>query len=82
MNKGNGKGLSRSHPTKPDEAPHTNAFATALEAIPADDWRRTWSVGRTIILRRTSKRVKEEVDKMRLSVVVRLHTGIYSWESL
>ena len=41
-----------------------DAFATALRAVPPDDWCRTWAAGRTIILRRTSKRVKEVVDKM------------------
>ena len=45
-----------------------------LEAIPADDWHRTWAAGRTIMLRRTSKRVKEQVDKMLLPVVVRFRT--------
>ena len=47
-------------------------FAAALEAIPAEDWGRTWAAGRTIMLRRTSKRVKEVVNKMRLPAVVRL----------
>ncbi len=47
-------------------------FAAALEAIPAEDWCRTWAAGRTIMLRRTSKTVKEVVDKMRLPAVVRL----------
>jgi hypothetical protein len=53
-----------------------------FEAIPTDDWVRTWAAGRTIMMRRTSKRVKEQVDKMCLTAVVRLSTGIYSWESL
>jgi Ran GTPase-activating protein (RanGAP) involved in mRNA processing and transport len=47
-------------------------FAAALEAVPAEDWCRTWAAGRTIMLRRTSKRVKEVVDKIRLPAVVRL----------
>jgi hypothetical protein len=38
-------------------------FPAALEAIPAEDWCRTWAAGRTIMLRRTSKSVKEVVDK-------------------
>jgi hypothetical protein len=46
-------------------------LAAALEAIP-EDWCRTWAAGRTIMLRRTSKRVKEVVDKMCLPAVVRL----------
>ena len=41
-----------------------DAFAAALGAIPAEDWCRTWAAGRTIMLRSTSKRVKEQVDKM------------------
>jgi Ran GTPase-activating protein (RanGAP) involved in mRNA processing and transport len=49
------------------------SFATVLEVIPAEDWCRTWPAERTIMLRRTSKRVKEAVDKMRLPVVVRLN---------
>ena len=48
-----------------------NTFAAALEAIPPDDWCRTWAAGRTIMLRRTSKRVKEVVDKMRQPALVR-----------
>jgi hypothetical protein len=53
VNKGNPKGL-----------PPTGPFAAALEAIPPDDWHRTWAACRTIMLRRTSKRVKEQVDKI------------------
>jgi hypothetical protein len=53
------------------------AFATALEAFPADDWCRTWAAGRTIMLGRTSKRVKEVVDKMRLPAVVRLSRSFW-----
>jgi len=41
----------------------------ALEAIPADDWCRTWAAGRTIMLIRTSKRVIKVADKMRLPAV-------------
>lgn len=40
-----------------------DGFIAALSAIPAEDWCRTWPVGRTIMLRMTSKRVKEVVDK-------------------
>jgi hypothetical protein len=42
-----------------------------VSRVPTDDWNRTWAAGRTIILRRTSKRVKEVVDKMLLTAVVR-----------
>ncbi len=54
-----------------------DAFAAALRALPADDWCRTWAAGRTIMLRRTSKRVKEVVDKMRLPAVVRLSRSFW-----
>ena len=47
-------------------------FTAGLGDPPPDDWSRTWASGRTIMLRRTSKRVKEVVDKMRLPAVVRL----------
>jgi hypothetical protein len=53
-------------------------FAAALEAIPADDWCRTWAASRTIMLRRTSKRVKEVVDKMRLPAVVCLSRSFWA----
>jgi hypothetical protein len=49
-----------------------DAFVAALGAVPAEDWCRTWAAGRTIMLRRTSKKIKEAVDKMRLPAVVRL----------
>jgi Ran GTPase-activating protein (RanGAP) involved in mRNA processing and transport len=49
-----------------------DGFVAALGALPPDDWKRTWAAGRTIMMRRTSKRVKEVVDKMRLPAVVRL----------
>jgi hypothetical protein len=43
-----------------------------LAAVPQEDWCRTWPACRTIMFRRTSKRVKEQVDKMRLPAVVRI----------
>jgi hypothetical protein len=49
-----------------------DTFLAALEAVPAEDWCRTWAPGRTIMLRSTSKRFKDAVDKMRLPAVVRL----------
>jgi hypothetical protein len=55
-----------------------DAFAAALEAIPADDWSRMCAANRTITLRRTSKRFKEVVDKVRLPAVVRLSRS--SWD--
>jgi hypothetical protein len=41
-----------------------------LAAVPQEDWCRTWPACRTIMFRRTSKIVKEQVDKMRLPAVV------------
>jgi hypothetical protein len=55
-----------------------DAFAAALRAIPAEDWCRAWAAGRTIMLRRTSKTVKEVVDKMRLPAVVRLSRSFWN----
>ena len=48
------------------------SFVATLGSILPDDWCRTWTADRTIILRRTSKRVKEVVDKMCLTTVVHL----------
>ena len=56
----------------------TDTFVTALETIPAEDWCRTWETGRTIMLRRTSKRAKEVVDKMHLPAVVRLSGNFWT----
>jgi hypothetical protein len=44
-----------------------------LAAVPQEDWCRTWPACRTIMFRRTSKIVKEQVDKMRLPAVVRIY---------
>ena len=54
-----------------------DAFAAALAGIPSEDWSRTWAADRTIALRRTSKRVKEVVDKMRLPAVVCLSRSFW-----
>jgi hypothetical protein len=54
-----------------------DGFAAALGALPPDDWSRTWAAGRTNMLTRTSKRVNEVVDKMRLPAVVRLSRSFW-----
>ena len=67
------------------EPPHeldADAFHAALGSIPPELWEiflmnSTWAAGRTIMLRRTSKRVKEVVDKMRLPAVVRLSRSFW-----
>jgi hypothetical protein len=54
-----------------------DAFAAALRAVPAEDSCRTWWAGRTMMLRSTSKGVREVVDKMRLPAVVRLSRRLW-----
>jgi len=54
-----------------------DAFAAALAGMPSGDWSRTWAAGKTIMLRRTSKRVREEGDKMRLPAVVCLSRSFW-----
>jgi hypothetical protein len=49
-----------------------DALTAALAAVPAEDWCRTWAADRTIMLRMTSKTVKEAVDKVRPPAVVLL----------
>jgi Ran GTPase-activating protein (RanGAP) involved in mRNA processing and transport len=56
----------------------SGVFAAALEAVPADDWGRTWADNRTIMLRMTSKQIKEIIDKMRLPVVVHLNMSFWN----
>jgi Ran GTPase-activating protein (RanGAP) involved in mRNA processing and transport len=68
---------SQAQPTQPALLA-ADSFAAALEAVPADDWCRTWAAGMTIMLRRTSKRVKEVVDKMRLPAVVCLSRSFWN----
>jgi hypothetical protein len=41
------------------------SLIAALGAISTEDWCRTWAGGRTIMLSRTLKRIKESLDKMR-----------------
>ena len=54
-----------------------DAFAAALAGIPSEDWSRTWAADRTTALRRTSKKVNEVVDKMRLPAVVCLSRSFW-----
>jgi hypothetical protein len=56
-------------------------FTAALAAVPAEDWGRTWAADRTIMLRMTSKRVKELVDKMRPPAFVRFSRRSF-WEDV
>ncbi len=52
--------------------PNGPDLVSLLTVVPYEDRCRTWASFRTIMLRRTSKRVKEQVDKMRLPVIVLL----------
>jgi hypothetical protein len=55
-----------------------DAFAAALEAIPAEDCLPAClPADRTIMLRMASKRVREVVDKARLPAVVRLSRSFW-----
>jgi hypothetical protein len=54
-----------------------DVFVDALAAIPADDWCKSWPAERTIMLRMTSKKVKEAVDKLCPPVVVCLSKKFY-----
>jgi Leucine Rich repeat len=53
-----------------EAVPADPLLVIALEAVPAEDWCRTWPDERTIMLRMTSKRVSNAVDKMRPPAVV------------
>jgi len=51
----------------------SNAFAVALQTIPAEDWYKTWPADRTIMLSKTSKEIKNIIDNMCLPVDVRIN---------
>jgi hypothetical protein len=53
-------------------------FVSVLSTVPEGDLYRTWSAKRTIMLRGTSKRVKELIDMMRLPVVVCLNMRFWN----
>jgi Leucine-rich repeat (LRR) protein len=57
-----------------------DAFATVLSAVPSLDWNRTWAADRTIMLRMTSKRVKDIMDRVRLPAVVRIRRSFLNEE--
>ena len=67
-NRGDFFSLLATTETKKEEG----SFTAALAAVPAEDWCKTWTAERTIMLRMTSKRVKELVDKVRPPAVVRM----------
>jgi Ran GTPase-activating protein (RanGAP) involved in mRNA processing and transport len=57
-----------------------DVFAKALEAIPSEDWSTTWAGNRTIMLRMTSKKIKNIIDNMRLPVFV--HLNMSFWQDI
>ena len=59
-------------PTMQPDLLTTDLFVEVLGSNPSEDWDRTWVTDRTIMLRRTSERVKVVLDKMCLSSVVLL----------
>ncbi len=59
-------------PTMQPDLLTTDLFVEVLGSNPSEDWSRTWVTDRTIMLRRTSERVKVVLDKMCLSSVVLL----------
>ena len=69
---------SQATQTRPLLLAGTSAFVAALEAVPAEDWSRTWAAARTIMLRRTSKKVKKVVEKLLLPSVVRLSRDFWN----
>jgi hypothetical protein len=70
---------SRQAPTTQPALLTADLFTVVLGTIPTEDWCRTWAAAMTIMLRRTSKRVKKEVvDKVLLSTVVRLSKSFWS----
>jgi hypothetical protein len=64
------KTVQAAHPQLPWLA--ADAFTGALGVIQANDWWRTWTEDRMIVLRMTSKPVKNTVDKLCPPVIVRL----------
>jgi Ran GTPase-activating protein 1 len=59
-----------------------SALVAALVAVPAEDLYRTWPAERTMIIRLTSRRVLEVVDKLRMPAVVRLSKIFWEEEAM
>jgi len=49
-------------------------FLNKLIVFPAEDWSRTWASDRTLMLRMTSKKVREAMDKLCLPTTVKLNS--------
>lgn len=44
----------------------SNTFTEVLEKVPVEDWYRNWPASRTIMLSKTSKKIKNIINKMRI----------------
>ena len=51
-------------------------LVTILEILPREDWCRTWPADRTIMLRMTSKRVNDAIDKIKPPTIISFN---HSW---
>jgi hypothetical protein len=59
-----GKSKTPRLPVDPPSSLGADSLTSALETLPTDDWNRTWAADRTMMLRMTSKRVKNAVDNL------------------
>ena len=59
-----------------------SALVATLVAVPAEDLYRTWPAERTMMIRLTSRRVLEVVDKLRMPAVVRLSKIFWEEEAI
>jgi len=55
-----------------------NRFTEALETVPADDWYRNWPANRTIMLSKTSKKIKNIINNMRIPTHVQLNWKFFN----
>lgn len=55
----------------------TPTLEQVLTVVPSEDWNRTWPADKTNMLRMTSKKVREKVDNIGLSTVVRFNMSLF-----
>jgi Ran GTPase-activating protein (RanGAP) involved in mRNA processing and transport len=55
-----------------------NAFIEVLEKVPVEDWYRNWPANRTIMLSKTSKKIKNIINKMRIPVHIQLNLKFFN----
>jgi len=56
----------------------SNAFAEALVTVPVEDWYRNWPADRTIMLSKTSKKIKNIINKMRIPAHIQLNLKFFN----